>query len=276
MSNKTSPQTKIDNADKTINFVNKAVKYYFKAGIFVAPILIGLAIAVYCFVFAMQFGDFWFALANGIVYLLVGAAVSGAAPLLLVLIKVICAKKISRLCQTEQITYRLARKSDLIAVMDVIKSAQKFLAEQKIDQWQDNFPTDAVISDDIEDRISYVFVCKGKIIGFVCLGLKDESYYNTLSGGKWLNNVGWYATIHRTAVVEEFRGLGIADLMFDLCLRQSKARGALSVRVDTHEDNLRMRHIIEKNHFTYCGEVRLPVTNAKRLAYELLIDPNKS
>ena len=46
--------------------------------------------------------------------------------------------------------------------------------------------------------------------------------------------------------------------------------GYASVRVDTHQGNLPMRRMLEKNGFEYCGTIHL-LDGQSRVAYERLV-----
>ena len=58
--------------------------------------------------------------------------------------------------------------------------------------------------------------------------------------------------------------------MIEHACKLAKAEGASSVRIDTHEDNIPMQNMIEKNGFKKCGIIYLLDGN-KRLAYEKIV-----
>ena len=41
-------------------------------------------------------------------------------------------------------------KSDIPRIMDIIKQAQSYFKDQNIDQWQNGYPNEEVINNDIE------------------------------------------------------------------------------------------------------------------------------
>ena len=49
-----------------------------------------------------------------------------------------------------------AKKKDLKGIMDIIKDAQELLANQNIDQWQNGYPNESIISNDIDNNESYL------------------------------------------------------------------------------------------------------------------------
>ena len=64
-----------------------------------------------------------------------------------------------------------------------------------------------------------------------------------------------YAVVHRIAIGTAFRGQNLADQAFRLVEDYCKAHGVYNLRIDTDEQNKRMRHILEKNGFVCCGTV---------------------
>ena len=59
--------------------------------------------------------------------------------------------------------FRKTNINDLPEVMKIIKEAQSYFKEQGIDQWQNNYPNEEVIKNDIKNNHSYVLVKDGKI-----------------------------------------------------------------------------------------------------------------
>lgn len=170
-----------------------------------------------------------------------------------------------------KVKIRKALLKDIENIMIVIKEAQRFLAKEGVDQWQDGFPNPDIIKADIENWESFVFEEKGEIFGFFTLALEEDEGYKTVYEGQWLLEGRPYATIHRTAFSDKARGQGLSEKMFDFCENIGKENNVESIRVDTHEDNKRMRHIIEKNNYTYCGHIFLAISGAKRVIYEKLL-----
>ena len=159
-----------------------------------------------------------------------------------------------------------AQKADLKDIMRVISDARAFLAEQGVNQWQGPFPDEQAILEDITQKQAFVFRQKGKVVAFVCVSLLPEKEYETPVSGAFLLQ-GSYATIHRNAVSADFRGKGISRHMFDVCYETAKKAGMKNIRIDTHEDNARMRHILEREGFSSCAVV-IVGDKTPRIAYE--------
>jgi RimJ/RimL family protein N-acetyltransferase len=155
--------------------------------------------------------------------------------------------------------------------MLAIEDAKAYLKSCGVDQWQDGFPELCDIIDDVATGNGYVFHDGGEIMAFVLFGDKPEKDYEGIYDGDWLTHGTPYGVIHRTAVRAEARGKGISRDMFTLCENLSRELGFKSIRLDTHADNATMRHIAEKNGYTYCGKMFIERGRLPRIGYEKLL-----
>ena len=60
--------------------------------------------------------------------------------------------------------FRKSVKSDIPEIMGIIKQAQDYFKEKNIDQWQNGYPNEEVINNDIENEESYVMIKDDKIV----------------------------------------------------------------------------------------------------------------
>ena len=164
---------------------------------------------------------------------------------------------------------RLATTEDLPALMAIFHQAQKTIAQLGIDQWQDGYPTQAVIQEDIHRNRSFLVEKEGEVCATFVLMDTVEPTYNRIYEGHWLtgDDSKNYTAIHRVAIAVEHRGQGIAESIMAFAAGQAKSRGAGSLRIDTHSGNIPMRAMLEKNGFTHCGRITLE-SGAPRVAYE--------
>ena len=163
---------------------------------------------------------------------------------------------------------RLAKVEDISKILEIVKDAKDFLRNQGVDQWQGDYPTKDVFINDINKGNLYVYE-EGIVKGFAAIIKGVDITYNKIYDGSWLSD-GTYLTIHRIAVKKEARKEGIASKMIEHACKLAKAEGANSIRIDTHEDNIPMQNMIEKNGFKKCGIIYLLDGN-KRLAYEKIV-----
>lgn len=165
--------------------------------------------------------------------------------------------------------FRKAMESDINSIMKIIKQAQDYFKKQGIDQWQNNYPNIETIKNDIAKGYGYVLLKDGEVAGTVAVSFDGEKTYEYIYDGKWLSDFE-YAVIHRMAIDNNLKGLGLASIIMKKVEEMCINKGIKSIRIDTHEDNKSMQRLIEKNRFQYCGIIYL-ADNSKRLAFEKLI-----
>ena len=169
------------------------------------------------------------------------------------------------------LTHRIAEKKDLSDILRLIANARKYIASQGIDQWQDGYPEPEVLEGDMESRIGMVFLESGKICDYMALMDIPEPVYDELEG-QWLQE-GPYATVHRMAIDDGYRGKGVSTAMLEYAEESARKSGLCSLRLDTHRGNKAMRGLLEKSGYSYCGEVKYEVAAGDpiRVAYEKLL-----
>ena len=115
-------------------------------------------------------------------------------------------------------------------------------------QWGNTEPsTDKLISR-IKDGNHYIVEKDGVFCGaFSAIPGRDPTYTHIV--GKWLND-NPYITIHTIASNNKEKGVLKAAIDFGFTLENT-------VRIDTHENNTIMKHLLEKYGFTYCGVIYL-------------------
>lgn len=157
---------------------------------------------------------------------------------------------------------------DITSVMKLIHQAQNYFKSLNIDQWQDGYPNDEVIKNDIEKNNSYVLE-DDEIIASMYFALEDDPCYRVIDG-KWLTDNQPYAIIHRIVVHNDCKGKNIAGILLDYATQQCQAHLIKSIRIDTHQDNQSMQNFLHKHGFVYCGIITLE-SGAKRIAFEKVL-----
>ena len=155
-----------------------------------------------------------------------------------------------------------SRIEDLPRLMEIYRQGREIMIScGDVNQWGPGFPPESLIATDIQNGSNYsVLDDTGSIIGAFTLIFGSDPTYQKIYDGEWLDDVNPYATIHRLASTKDSKG--VAEACFKWC---DSMYGNL--RVDTHEDNVIMRHCIEKAGFTYCGIIHL-LNGDPRMAYQ--------
>ena len=162
--------------------------------------------------------------------------------------------------------FRKAVKADAISIMNIVKQAQDYLKEQKVDQWQNNYPNIDTIKHDIYNGNSYVILKDNCVIGTVAVIFTGEKTYDTIYNGNWISN-NQYAVIHRMAIEPNNKGLGLSSVILENIEELCHDRGISSIKVDTHKENIAMQKFLQKSGFQYCGVIYLEDGN-ERVAFE--------
>lgn len=162
---------------------------------------------------------------------------------------------------------RLARKSDVPAIMEIINQGKRKLKSLNVDQWQEGYPNEEAVFEDIARKQGHVFVLDGEIIAYAAFVFDWDPYYENIDG-KWLTD-NPYVVVHRIAVADKHSHQGYAKFILKCAEKVAIKKGVHAFRIDTHMANHYMRNLIRSAGFMLCGIVQ--VRDGKRLAYEKAI-----
>lgn len=158
-------------------------------------------------------------------------------------------------------TIRNTQISDLPRLQEIFAIARRFMAATgNPTQWDENYPSEDMLLDDIARQDSFVCLSDdSSIVGTFVLRGGDDPTYQHIYQGAWLSNAP-YATIHRIASSGEVKGIFHETMRFAL-------QHYSSIRIDTHADNRVMQNAILKEGFKYCGIIYC-WDGGERLAYQ--------
>jgi GNAT superfamily N-acetyltransferase len=163
--------------------------------------------------------------------------------------------------------FRKAVLTDVPQIWEIIQQAILRRKKDGSQQWQDGYPNESVIEEDIKKRVGYVLTDGNAIAGYTAIMINDEPAYADLEG-EWLTNED-FVVVHRLAVSDEYIGQGLAQKMMRCTEDVALENDIFSVKVDTNFDNIPMLKIFEKLGYAYCGEVML--RGGIRKAFEKII-----
>jgi GNAT superfamily N-acetyltransferase len=162
---------------------------------------------------------------------------------------------------------RKAVFKELPVIWEIMQQAIEQRKKDGSEQWQNGYPNEQTIYDDITNGYAHVLIDKNSIIAYAAIIFGEEPAYNNIIG-QWLS-FGDYAVIHRVATSYAVKNSGVATILFklieDLCIAQK----VYSIKVDTNFDNIPMLKILDKLSYTYCGEVFFK--KAARKAFEKVL-----
>ena len=156
---------------------------------------------------------------------------------------------------------RHATLDDVPVIMLLIDEARGIMRScGNVNQWIDGYPSRETIVADISHRHAYVLEQEdGLVVASFAFIPGPEPTYNEIFEGQWLDDKP-YHVVHRLASTAASHG--IFKEVMDYCIGV-----AGNLRIDTHRDNVIMRHVIERYGFDYCGIIYL-LNGDERLAYQ--------
>ena len=153
--------------------------------------------------------------------------------------------------------------TDMAEIMKVMDAAKKIMRQSgNMHQWDNGYPSEAVILSDMEKDGGFVVEDDGKLVGYFAFLPSPEPTYAGIYEGEWLDDTQPYHVVHRIASYPDAHG--IFSSIMDFCFSRDS-----NIRIDTHRDNTIMQYNIAKHGFTYCGIIYL-ASGDERLAFQKL------
>ncbi len=153
---------------------------------------------------------------------------------------------------------RHTRKDEIDEIMGIYALGRKIMRDSgNTKQWV-GYPTREMILSDIGNGNSYVLEDGNRIHAVFSLIAGEDPTYKEIYEGEWLNDSA-YMTIHRIVSAGGIKRA--SDICYDWSLEKTD-----NIRIDTHEDNQIMQHVLERNGFVKCGVIYIE-DGSPRLAY---------
>ena len=150
---------------------------------------------------------------------------------------------------------------DIDTVMKIYADGREIMLEGKnFLQWPEGYPFRDIIEKDINAGFSYVCTDGSEILAVFYLSPGPDESYKKIDGA-WLNDKP-YGVIHRIARLKTDKAKGVGAFCLEWCFELVK-----NIRIDTHEDNMPMRKLLEKQGYKYCGIIWIETGDA-RMAFQ--------
>ena len=157
---------------------------------------------------------------------------------------------------------RKATLSDLPRIEELYEAARQFMRKNgNHSQWGKGDEPEALIEEDIQKEQLYVLEEDGTVHAVFAFIIGEDPTYLNIEDGNWRSDEP-YGAVHRVASDGMVRN--VLGQVMDYCKAQ-----ILHLRIDTHEDNKVMQHVIEKCGFKRCGIIFVP-DGSPRIAYEFI------
>ena len=156
-------------------------------------------------------------------------------------------------------TIRPAVFADFDVIRAIYTRARSFMADNgNPSQWGTSYPPDDLIRQDIDTGKCYVCIADGRPAGVFYYAKEEEPTYRVIEG-RWENDAP-YGVVHRIASSMETKGIA------SFCLNWAYEQCG-NLRIDTHDDNMPMQHLLQKLGFRCCGRIYL-ADGSPRIAFQ--------
>lgn len=162
-----------------------------------------------------------------------------------------------------------AQEAQMDAAVEMIEMGRAYLKSQGIDQWQNGYPNQSSIEQDIAAEKGFFLTDGTELFAYLCMDMDGEPAYNNIKGNWLTDQDAKYLVIHRLAFNEKFRGQGFSSAVFKLAEDFCIEHQIHSIRVDTDGDNKIMQHVMTKAGYTYCGTIWF--AGSDKVAFEKII-----
>lgn len=152
-----------------------------------------------------------------------------------------------------------ATLSHIDRVMEIYAIAVGYMQQNgNPTQWQGGYPFREIVEEDITlERLYLLLDDNSRILAQFCYFVGDDPTYTHIDGA-WLSGES-YGVVHRLASSGEVKG--VARMILDWCFSQHP-----NIRIDTHEDNHTLQHILRTSGYVECGEITV-YNGTKRVAF---------
>jgi protein-tyrosine phosphatase len=143
------------------------------------------------------------------------------------------------------LSLRPANMGDIDALLELLTAGARYAQSHGVDMWPDRFSTDLLLGD-IERRELYVGHLAGALVATLTHTFADLPV--------WGEDDGRATYVHRLAVSPDQRGRGLGDQVLAWAGEVGLRRGRPLLRLDTLQENARLRAWYEALGFTHMGD----------------------
>ncbi|WP_338378542.1 GNAT family N-acetyltransferase [uncultured Flavobacterium sp.] len=164
-------------------------------------------------------------------------------------------------------TFRKATLKDKTAIWNIVQDAILRRKKDGSSQWQDGYPNEGIIENDIKSQAGYVLTDENIVIGYCAVLINNEPEYEKIIG-KWITNED-FVVVHRIVIDTRYLGKGLSKVILKNIENHALNNNIKSIKVDTNFDNIPMMKIFDQMGYIYCGEVYF--RGSPRRAYEKVL-----
>lgn len=157
------------------------------------------------------------------------------------------------------------QKQNLSEILNIVSKCINYMESQGIYQWNEFYPNEDIIENDIEREQCYVLKDNGKCIAYVAINEEQSPEYSEI---KWFYDGRKVLVIHRLSVHPEAQGKGIAKKMLNSIEDMATKNNYSCIRLDAYSGNETALKLYENLGYKKAGQVYFPWRDLPFYCYE--------
>lgn len=148
--------------------------------------------------------------------------------------------------------FRKAIRDDFREVTALFKEAIQNMIDHKIHQWDEIYPDEAILSEDIDKGEMYLLLHEKQLISCIVVNEEQDELYQS---GSWKYTDKNIAVIHRLCVHPRAQGNGNGKKTLQFTEKMIKDLGYAGIRLDAFTQNNAAIHMYESVGYSHAGEI---------------------
>ncbi|SFC85204.1 GNAT family N-acetyltransferase [Clostridium uliginosum] len=153
--------------------------------------------------------------------------------------------------------FRLANKKDIDNILSIFFSAVENMKNLGINQWDELYPNEDVIRNDIENNKMYILTINDTPVATIVMNEEHDKEYNDLNWKYDFKEAsGKVSIIHRVCVDPNIQGKGIGKKIVMLGEEELIKQGYCAIRLDAFSQNPFALKLYSCLNYLYVGDVQ--------------------
>jgi ribosomal protein S18 acetylase RimI-like enzyme len=152
----------------------------------------------------------------------------------------------------EMTTIRLARIEELDSVYSLVQQATRHMDNQGIPQWDNIYPSKAILNADIENQQMHVIEVEGRVAGLIAINEVQSPEYASVA---WKHS-GRALVVHRLTIHPGYQRHKLASNLMDFAEEMAATENYDCIRLDAFTRNPAAFTLYENRGYRKAGIVR--------------------
>ena len=149
-------------------------------------------------------------------------------------------------------TIRLARIEDSDSIYSLVQEATRHMDNQGIPQWDDIYPSKAILNADIENQQMHVIEVEGRVAGLIVINEVQSPEYASIA---WKHS-GRALVVHRLTIHPDYQRHKLASYLMDFAEEMAATKSYDCIRLDAFTRNPAAFALYENRGYRRAGMVR--------------------